>query len=192
VGARQAGYSPSPVCCTHHHNLCTTPIHLLTSDFPLSATPPYPPPGSDLAALLSRAVLQSCHVHTQQYLARVRELIASHDWHQPPVAVGAPLPLDAAFYQRWRSGQVKVSRGRGASTTSGGRAVFGGWGTYTGVMLWLQHHVPCLSSPQHSLLSHPTPPVLPLWPGHLPLHQAPHTPLHTAPPAPSPRFMSSG
>ena len=44
----------------------------------------------------------------EQYLAQARDLFLSHDPHTPPITVGQPLPLDAAFYQRYQQGQVKV------------------------------------------------------------------------------------
>jgi hypothetical protein len=66
--------------------------------------------GSDLASCLTRAIQQSYHVVQEQYLAEARELLASHDRLAPPVVVGQPLPLDAAFYQRYQEGKVKVRR----------------------------------------------------------------------------------
>ena len=69
---------------------------------------------SELGTILSRAIQKSYHVHQQQYLARVRDLVLAHDPHEPPVAVGSPLPLDINFYDRWKKGEVKVGQ-RGAS-----------------------------------------------------------------------------
>jgi hypothetical protein len=65
-------------------------------------------PDSELGTLLSRAIQKSYHVHQQQYLARVRDLVLAHDPHEPPVAVGSPLPLDINFFDRWKKGEVKV------------------------------------------------------------------------------------
>jgi hypothetical protein len=66
--------------------------------------------GSDLASCLSRAIQQSYHIVQEQYLAEARELLSSHDRFAPPVVVGQPLPLDAAFYQRYQEGRAKVRR----------------------------------------------------------------------------------
>jgi hypothetical protein len=63
-----------------------------------------------LASCLTRAIQQSYHIVQEQYLAEARELLSSHDRFAPPVVVGQPLPLDAAFYQRYQEGKVKVRR----------------------------------------------------------------------------------
>lgn len=68
--------------------------------------------GSDLASCLTRAIHQSYHVVQEQYLLEARELLLSHDPHAAPVVVGQPLPLDAAFYQRYKQGKVKVNNQR--------------------------------------------------------------------------------
>eukprot|EP00775_Hariotina_reticulata_P007918 gene7918-8114_t len=65
-------------------------------------------PGSDLSSCLSRAIQESYHIVQEQYLAQARDLFLSHDPHAPPVTVGQPLPLDAAFYQRYQQGHVKA------------------------------------------------------------------------------------
>jgi hypothetical protein len=61
-----------------------------------------------LASCLTRAIQQSYHIVQEQYLAEARELLSSHDRFAPPVVVGQPLPLDAAFYQRYQEGRAKV------------------------------------------------------------------------------------
>lgn len=65
-------------------------------------------PASELAMCLTRAIQQSYHVAQQSYLAQARELLLAYDPHAPPVTVGQPLPLDAAFYERYRQGKVKA------------------------------------------------------------------------------------
>lgn len=65
--------------------------------------------GSDLARCLSRAIQESYHVVQEEFLAAARELLLADAPHAEPVTVGEPIPLDMAFYQRYKQDKVKVT-----------------------------------------------------------------------------------
>lgn len=82
--------------------------------------------GEALGVALGRAVQRSYHAAQQEYLARAREAAARAGPGAVAVTVGVPLPLDAAFYQRYKDKQVKVCVVWGTWE--------GGWGW--GVRVW--------------------------------------------------------
>jgi hypothetical protein len=80
---------------------------------------------SSLGAALGRAVQASYHAAQAEYLERARAAAARAGPGAAAVTVGAPLPLDGAFYQRYKEGQVKVGllswRGGGQSAGAAAR-----------------------------------------------------------------------
>ncbi len=65
-----------------------------------------PPTDASLHEMLSRAVAQSYHLQQEAYLAQARAVLAAADPRSAPMSVGLALPLDAAWYERYKKGEV--------------------------------------------------------------------------------------
>jgi hypothetical protein len=80
-----------------------------------------------LGAALGRAVQASYHAAQAEYLERARAAAAAAGPGAAAVTVGAPLPIDAAFYQRYKEGNVKVGRRPRGLGGRGGEVVVPDW-----------------------------------------------------------------